>query len=1192
MSRAIPSAALPVPPATASADVRTHLVDTLRRDLVGPRPGGDADLQDETLPARPSRWYLTGFLKPRRQAEDTAASPAAAEGELGAIQGGDGGTDDGDDDPVGTRRSFLPSSIGISALLPSGTPSIEVRATWGDYAALDLATPDAGSAPGSDAEAGDDPASQREPDAAAAPPTPDAPVPAAAAPDMPGQDTPSQGTLSALRWRRTPRAVSLDVSLNTDATLATHDLPGSGGLHLAVICRPVRLTIDEAPRDLLAVQVFLVNDRPPTPVASLVDEVYAFQAGLELRCEAGFVARPDLRGAEGGDWDQQVNDLHFAGVGELAVGHNVAAEWEDADPCRRVCTAWMPQAMVPRVEPFRAIAGERRMEELGKLPDFAAARAALDPLTHDYRAWIAAQRPGLAELTPGRRAVAATLLDNAATAADRIEAGIAALADPDVLDAFRLANRAVALAAMRREAQERRRDGKPFDPAASRKPEWYPFQLAFILLGLAGLADPHHPDRECVDLLFFPTGGGKTEAYLGLAAFAIGLRRRRNPGLTGAGLAVLMRYTLRLLTLDQLGRAAAVICAMELERVADPAQWGDWPIEIGLWVGQGATPNRMGRKGEPDPKRRATRTKVLDLRAGRNTQPIPIKACPWCGSPFGKDSFSLAPDWDVPRELVIACTDPTRACDFHTSKSRPLPIQAVDEPIYRRLPAFMIATVDKFAGMPWTGEIAGFFGGADRHVPGEGFHGAANPGRGVRLPAPLKPPELVIQDELHLISGPLGTMAGLYEAALDRLCLRDRVRPKIVASTATVRRAEKQIRALFDRGRVDVFPPPGPDRGDSFFARSRPKGDPSGRLYVGIAAPGGSPKVNFLRGAVTLMAAAEHQWTWHKGASPNSADPYMTLLCYFNALRELGSARNMVEGEIQSRLAKYGGHKRVGETDAGLRSRQIDFDCPELTSRVSTDRVSETKERLTFPHERKGRVDAALATNMISVGLDITRLGLMLVSGQPKTVSEYIQATSRIGRSDDRPGLVVVLLNTNKPRDRSHYERFRAWHDAFYRGVEAVSVTPFSARALDRGLAPVVVALARLGDPILTGDPAAGLLSGQRAAANTLAGSVAARAGRSDRGLTATEAGALAASVGARVTGLLDAWEGAAARVQGAAASLVYAGQGVRLLQEATPGAVDGVEADLRQFRSPRSLRDVEANVRVAVLSPSGLELT
>ncbi len=762
-----------------SAAVRAHLVNTLRRDLIGPAACLDDDLADEILPARPSRWYLTGFLKPRRQPEDPTAAPAAAEGELGANRPSTD-TDNGDEDPVGTHRSFLPSSIGISALLPAGTTAIEARATWGDYTAFDLA-----------GDAADDPASQPEPAA-------DSGVAA------------RQGTLSALRWRRTPRAVPFTVPLQPGAQLTNHDLPGTGGMQFAVLCRKVHLVIDDVPRDLLAVQVFLVNDR--TPSAERIDEAYAFQATLALHCDAGFVPRPDLRGVDGHDWDRQVNDLHYAQVGELAVGHNVAAEWDDATPCQRVCTAWMPQAMVPRVEPWQQIAGERGMEVLGALADFAAARDALDPLPRDYRIWIAAQRQNLGALTPRRRDVALRLLDNADMAAGRIEAGIAALAEPDVLDAFKLANRAVALAKRRGDAQERRRDGKPFDPAASVPPTWYPFQLAFILLGLPGLADPHHPDRECVDLLFFPTGGGKTEAYLGLAAFAIALRRRRNPGLTGAGLAVLMRYTLRLLTLDQLGRAAAVICAMELERQADPLRWGDWPIEIGLWVGQGATPNRMGAKGVPDPKRHTMRTKVFDFRAGKKTQPIPIKTCPWCGSSFEKNSFDLRPNWDQPRELHIACTDLTRACDFHTSRARPLPIQAVDEPIYRRLPAFMIATVDKFASMPWNGEIAGFFGGADRSIAGEGFCGAADPGRGTKLPAPLKPPELIIQDELHLISGPLGTMAGLYEAALDRLCLRAGVRPKIVASTATVRHAESQIRALFDRDHVAVFPPPGPDR--------------------------------------------------------------------------------------------------------------------------------------------------------------------------------------------------------------------------------------------------------------------------------------------------------------------------------------------------------------------------------------------
>jgi len=387
----------------SAVNVRAHLVDTLRRDLVGPAPGLDDDLAHEILPAPPRAWYLTGYLKPKRELETAASNPAAAEGELGAIQGGANPVDDGADDVAATGRSFRPSSMGISALLPGGTQGIEACATWGDYKAMDL------------------------------------PAFEGAAPEA-EDDTPQQGMLSALRWQRVPGAATLRLPLRPDGVLSHHDLPSSFGLHLAVLCRPVRLRIDEVARDLLAVQVFLVNDRQP--LASREDEAYAFQVAIELRFEEGFVPRPDLRSAEARDWDQQVNDLHFAQVGELAVGHNVAAEWDDGSPCRRVCTAWIPLAMVPRVEPHEAIPGERDMAVLGALPDIAAAHTALDPLPAAYRIWITTQQPLLAGLTPGRRTVAVTLLQHAEVAAGRIEAGIAALADPDVLDAFRLANRA------------------------------------------------------------------------------------------------------------------------------------------------------------------------------------------------------------------------------------------------------------------------------------------------------------------------------------------------------------------------------------------------------------------------------------------------------------------------------------------------------------------------------------------------------------------------------------------------------------------------------------------------------------------------------------------------------------------------------------------------------------------------------
>ena len=303
-----------------------------------------------------------------------------------------------------------------------------------------------------------------------------------------------------------------------------------------------------------------------------------------------------------------------------------------------------------------------------------------------------------------------------------------------------------------------------------------------------------------------------------------------------------MRYTLRLLTLDQLGRAAGLVCALELEREADPARYGRWPIEIGLWVGKAATPNVMGRRG--DGRSDTARSKTRQFKSDPGTpMPIPLESCPWCGTRFEPASLTLLPDDDQPSELRIVCAN--FECDF--SGDRPLPVLAVDEPIYRRLPAFLIATVDKFASLPFTGETGVLLGGADR-FDGTGFYGAAEPREGSPLQRPLDGPDLVIQDELHLISGPLGTMVGLYETAIEALCVQAAqhpadgsegaarsVRPKIVASTATVRQAQDQIQALFARSLTEVFPPPGPDRRDSFFAQVVPLDRVPGRMYLGIA---------------------------------------------------------------------------------------------------------------------------------------------------------------------------------------------------------------------------------------------------------------------------------------------------------------------------------------------------------------------
>ena len=583
----------------------------------------------------------------------------------------------------------------------------------------------------------------------------------------------------------------------------------------------------EIPPGTRSVSVFLVNNRKP--VSDRPDRGYVFQPELEVGCDVPFVPRPDLRGAYAGDWDDRVSDLHYADNPEYATGHGIAADWElHEGRCHVLRTRWIPTAQVEATVAPGIDDVVLAMDTLGDLNNGDAAVEALLPLVRQYRDWIARRQGETAALSPARRhETAEELLRLAGVAADRIERGIAVLReDPDALDAFRTANRAVSRALRRR--------------LGITAPRWRPFQLAFILVNLPSVANAGDPHRETVDLLYFPTGGGKTEAYLGLSAFAIVLRRLRHPadgGRAGAGVCVVMRYTLRLLTLDQLSRAAGLVCALELEREDAPERYGTWPFEIGLWVGKAATPNVMGRKG--DGRQDSARIKVRQFKADPQSKPspIPLEDCPWCGERFKPESFTLLPDDDAPRELRIVCTN--LDCDF--IGDRPLPIVAVDEPIYRRLPAFLVATVDKFATLPWVGASGALLGGADRY-DSHGFHGAAEPRQGKPLSAALPPPDLVIQDELHLISGPLGTMAGLYETAIDGLCVHGLdegvAGPKVIASTATVRRAQDQIQALFGRSLTQIFPPPGPDRRDSFFARTVPATDCSGASLRRCRRPG------------------------------------------------------------------------------------------------------------------------------------------------------------------------------------------------------------------------------------------------------------------------------------------------------------------------------------------------------------------
>jgi len=630
----------------------------------------------------------------------------------------------------------------------------------------------------------------------------------------------------------------------------------------------------------------------------------------------------------------------------------------------------------------------------------------LRALCEGYEQWIDRERAQAAALPPEFRTTADDHLRSCTDSLRRIRQGIDLLAhDDSAWLAFQLANEAMLI--QRARSIWLSSETPTAAPVLDDSHRWRPFQIAFILLCLGGIVDDSSRQRNVTDLLWFPTGGGKTEAYLGLLAFTVVLRRLRSPT-SGHGVSVLMRYTLRLLTIQQFERAALLICSLESIR-RGRNDLGTEPISIGLWVGQAATPNSL------DGARRS-----LDLlRKGSPVEegnPLQLQRCPWCGVALDARNLYLATS---PPRLVMACKN--ESCEF----KRGLPVFVVDEDIYRHHPTLIIATSDKFASLPWKEECRNLF---NLDLTG------------------VRPPELVIQDELHLISGPLGTLAGLYETAIDLLCTANGIRPKVVASTATIRRAAQQITGLFNRD-VRQFPPPATDGRDSYFAVEAPPDERGDRLYVGCMAPGTSQTTLMVRVYASLLQSARDE-----AGSDAARDPYWTLVGYFNSLRILGGARMQIQDDVNDRLDLLA---NLGQTDRRLIENRI-----ELTSRESSGDIPDHLRRMSTPLPAESTLDVILATNMISVGVDINRLGLMVVMGQPQSTSEYIQATSRVGRR--HPGLVVVMFNASKSRDRSHYESFVDYHSALYRQVESSSVTPFSPRARDRALHAVLIALARL----------------------------------------------------------------------------------------------------------------------------------
>lgn len=1029
------------------ADVRSQIVEFLRRELIGPDPRPE-HLQfnngEEILrPQDPPRLrYSAGVLFPSKAplAEADNAKPEDVDpAESGPAEGdepedvtpshGGGDPDDTNEHDVNLANEFLPSAMGLTVLarLPK---SFKVTVRAGRYekkALAGLGRPDKEDRP--------QPHYWRKP----------------------LEDTLTVDCAQFLVNK--PKFASPKLWVNTGGTLK---------LELHVFSRPYHRAADAAHDRIVT---FTLINRTPFDAAGNKNEQCFFQCEFTVEDANGtncFLEYPEREGLVSDEENESLR-LLYTHRRTFAVGHGCAAWWPDSEAgaVNQVKTDSLPGHEISPILP-REIPGVQL--SMRRLADDDAAQTVKDcrALADAYLAWIETQAATAAEpdFPVEHKAAASRHLGLCRECYRRIIDGIVLLeVNADARRAFAWMNRAMLMQQLHYDlASKNRREWEaragalsvksPYQPPDLDNPppnkgRWHPFQLAFILMNLRSIVEPDSAGRSVVDLIWFPTGGGKTEAYLGLTAFTIFWRRlvdKMNSGTT-----VLMRYTLRLLTTQQFQRASSLICACEIIRKGNSARLGTDRITIGLWVGNSVTPNRHADAV-------AAHTKLLNE---GNPNPFVVLTCPWCGVEMGPVKVGNAyktPGYRRERTKVIfRCDDPQ--CDF--SGEEGLPLHVVDEAIYSLRPSLLVGTVDKFAMLPWKPEARRLFG-LDSNEQ-------------------LSPPDLIIQDELHLISGALGSMVGHYEGTLDALCQQERgekrFSAKVVASTATICRAPDQVKSLYAR-KVFLFPPQGLRAGDSFFAGER-TGVP-GRLYIGIF---GTALSSHVTAQVRVLSALLQAVRCVPGATAEELNSYWTLMAYFNSLRELGHAATLIRADIREYLNAVWDRLNIrkpqpGATAPDLR-RFINRDL-ELTSRIQSSDITEVLQSLFVDYsdqfDAKGKslnhaVDVCLATNMIQVGLDVPRLGLMAIIGQPKTTSEYIQATSRVGRDVRGPGLVLTIFNTAKPRDRSHFEHFRSYHQSIYRWVEPTSVTPFAVPVRERALHAQVVTLARYWESRLTAGP-------------------------------------------------------------------------------------------------------------------------
>lgn len=757
-------------------------------------------------------------------------------------------------------------------------------------------------------------------------------------------------------------------------------------------------------------------------------------------------------------------ELLYLNEKNYAFGHDCSTSWsEENNEVREIKTTFLPEYEIKTMTPDIEIDGkliEIHHAELACAKSFEQISKILEPLINGYKNWydklLKLAVPEYYESTKEKN------LKEIKESIERIDSGINLLKNKEVLEIFQLSNLAMLMQMhngrkIRKILLNKKTNtffidnalnhfsGLNFDSMTSLKEsinqefksspsnsiyktsKWRGFQIAFLLQSLDSIVNKDSEQRDIVDLIWFPTGGGKTEAYLAVSAFSIFYRRYLDP--TDTGVDVMMRYTLRLLTADQFQRSARLICSMDYLRSHFPDLFGHYEISIGLWVGASTSPNKIKYAKETlRNSERETKNKFI------------LESCPWCGTEMAvvKDSNlrSHYHGYEYKKDFKSYCPDEN--CHFHDK----LPIYFIDEQIYETPPSFLIGTIDKFVQLTWVPEARSIFG-LDKE--------------GERVKSP---PNLIIQDELHLISGPLGSLAGFYELIIEELCTDKRYyqisKPKIISATATIKASQEQIKSVFGREKSSLFPPSGLDINDNFFSTvlvDKESGKPmSGRKYIGVYTSTQGKLQTQVQTTTSLITATNE-------LSDDEKDPFYTLLSFYNSINDIGKARILLEQDIKNNIDNFYKKRKINK------GRIIrDGHIKELTSRLENGEVSKSISELKKPYSTVGNssIDVCLASNIIEVGVDIDRLSLMTINGQPKSSSQYIQVSGRVGRkTNERPGLVVTIYNPQNSSDKSHFEHFNEYHQKLYSQVEVSSVTPFSQFSINRGLPAVLIAFMR-----------------------------------------------------------------------------------------------------------------------------------